>query len=1057
MKKSFNKKMSTIKIFLYILIFLLVISNLENEIYPQQSDIKFRQLSLQEGVANNLTYCMIKDSKGFLWFGTMYGLARYDGSGYIIFKHDPEDNTSISFDDIVSLFEDREGNIWIGTWGGGLNKYNPYEGKFTSFIYQDDNPDGIDDNIVWAICEDKEGNIWLGTERGGLNKYNPDSGKFVKYQHDESNRNSICSNSIYSLLCDSSGDIWIVSDKGLSRFNYKKKSFENFTNNPDNNNSISPGIVRVLYEDHDKNLWVGTSSGLNEYDKISGFKRYFSEPTTNSLTNNFIISITSDSYNNLWIGTARGLNYFDKKTNRITRFFHDPDDSTTLCGNVIYNVLEDNSGTLWVNAYNKGISKSVKPKSTNFYNFESFLSDRNSLSNNYVLSLTEAKDGNLWAGTMNGLNHLNLQNKNVEQVKVPGNIRSGIISSLAADADGTIWVGSYDGLRLFNPITKNFHKLTLKESGETKLLATRITSLLIDSNIVWIGTYSNGLFKLDRNNNSVSRFSFEGKQFSNYQADYILALYKDKANRIWIGSFGGLTMYDQEKKSFYSYTSSLNDKSSLSNNYVFSIFEDSRDEIWIGTSNGLNKLVSSKEGFEHFFEKDGLPNSVISAITEDQNGNLWISTNKGLSKYNYKQKSFTNYDMTDGVGGNLFNTSVCIKGKKGEITFGGNWGLTVFYPDKMSFSNYNPPVYVSSIKEINNDGDVRLITSFKNEIEIKSTVKTIVINFASLDFSNPSKNRFIYKMEGIDNDWVNAGNNSYTTYTSLEPGEYTINVRGTNSDGILSNSIAKLNIIVVPEFWQTLWFKILLILILITISFFVVRRRIANKIKREIEIQKIREEESEKLRRKTAIDFHDEMGHRLTRITLLTEMIRRKLQNTFSEIDPLLDKISENSHHLYDGTKDFIWAINPEHDTLYDLIIRLKDFGDELFSDTDIKFSINGVDENLNKLFLNIDWKRHLILIFKEAMNNVLRHSDCKNTKLEVSVNNNKVQVFLFDDGNGFDAGKSFVGNGLKNMKLRAEKIDGKLEIDSHPKTGTKISFRGIIPYIYLDYNRKVA
>ena len=1049
--------MSTIKKFQFVLIFLFLFSCLQNKIYPQQTDLKFKQLSLQEGVANNLTYCMIKDSKGFLWFGTMYGLARYDGSQYIIFKHDPEDSTSISFDDIVSLFEDRKGNIWLGTWGGGLNEYNPYEGKFTSFIYQENNPDGISDNIIWAICEDKEGNIWLGTQRGGLNKYNPNTGKFIKYKHDKSNKSSICSNSIYSLLYDSSGNLWVGSDKGLSRFDYKKKSFENFINNPADKNSISSGIVRVIYEDHNKNLWIGTSSGLNEFDKKKHFKKYLSESNTNSLSSNYILSISADAQNNLWIGTAHGLDYFDKKTNSFARFLHNPDDSTTLCGNLIYNVLEDNSGTLWVNAYNKGISKSVKTRRANFCNFESSLSDKNSLSSNYILSLAEAKDGNLWTGTMDGLNYLNLQDKKVVQIKIPGSVRSNIIGAIATNIDGTIWIGSYDGLRLFKPINKNFYKPTIKESKEAGFLSTRITSLLTDSNIVWIGTYSNGLFRFDRKNNSVIRFSFEGKQFSNYQTDYILTLYKDKSNRIWIGSYGGLTMYDQDKKFFKSYTSNKNDNSSLSNNYVFSVFEDSKNQIWIGTSNGLNKFISGKAGFEHFFEKDGLPNSVISAITEDQNGNLWISTNKGLSKYNYEQKSFTNYDMSNGIGGNLFNPSVCVNGKNGDIVFGGNWGLTVFYPNKMSFSNYNPPVHISSIKEINNDGKTRLITSFKSKIKIKSSVKTIVINFASLDFSNPSKNRFMYKLNGIDNEWVNAGNNSFTTFTNLDPGDYSISVKGTNSDGVFSNSMATLKIIVVPEYWQTLWFKILLILLLATFAYLVVRRKIANKIKRNIEIQKIGEEVSEKLRRKTAIDFHDEMGHRLTRITLLTEMIRRKLKNTYSEIDPLLDKISENSHHLYDGTRDFIWAINPEHDTLYDLIIRLKDFGDDLFNNTDIKFNIKGINENLNRLSLNMDWKRHLILIFKEAMNNVLRHSNCKNVNLEISVNKNEIQLSLLDDGNGFDAGKSFDGNGLKNMKIRAKKIDGHLEIDSHPKTGTKISFRGIIPYISLDYDRKVA
>jgi ligand-binding sensor domain-containing protein len=184
-----------------------------------QNDLRFEHLSLQDGVAHNLTNCMMKDSKGFLWFGTMYGLARYEGTGYTIFKNDPDDPKSISFDDIISLFEDKKGNIWIGTWGGGLNKYDPFKGEFTRFIFQKDKPDGINDNTIWAICEDNAGNIWLGTERGGLNKYNPETEKFTQYKHDDSNPKSILSNSINSLLCDSKGNLWIGSRNGLSKFN----------------------------------------------------------------------------------------------------------------------------------------------------------------------------------------------------------------------------------------------------------------------------------------------------------------------------------------------------------------------------------------------------------------------------------------------------------------------------------------------------------------------------------------------------------------------------------------------------------------------------------------------------------------------------------------------------------------------------------------------------------------------------------------------------------------------------------------------------------------------
>ncbi len=1036
-------------------LFALILLSLNKIILPQ-GDLQFEKLSLQEGVAHNLTYSMIKDSRGFLWFGTMYGLARYEGTGYTIFKHNPEDHSSISFDDIVSLYEDKNGNIWIGTWGGGLNKYNPYEGKFTRYVFQKDNPDGINDNIVWAITEDKDGNIWLGTERGGLNKYDPLKNKFVHYTHNDSDYKSISSNSVQSLLYDSKGNLWIGTKAGLSKFNFTNNTFENFINNPDNEKSISRGMVKVIYEDSKKNLWVGTSSGLN---KINGntFDKYTSSENPNSLSSNFITCITEND-SGLWIGTGYGLNYFEPRKGKFTRFRYEPSNPFSLSGNSVHNIVIDNAGLLWINIYNSGINKQVIDRKDNFLNL-SYSSDNNlSLSSKNVLSLTEGKDYKVWIGTNSGLNSYNPEQHTVIRIYKDDTPARNFISALATDFDGNIWVGTQAGLRLFNPYSQRFSEPGYKGLKEAGLFSSYITSLLVDSLTVWIGTYSNGLFRLDREKNSLSKFSFEGKQFNNYQADYILSLYKDRLGRIWIGSYGGLTMFSKKDNSFKSYTNDINDKTTLSNNYIFTIYEDSRNDLWVGTANGLNKYIFSSATFKHYFEKDGLPNSVICSIVEDFNNDLWISTNKGITKFNVKDSSFTNYDISDGLGGNLFNTNAGLYGTYTNVMFGGNWGCLLFYPGEMSFSEYNPPVRISSLKKNNSDGSSILITSFNDKIEISGSKKNITLSFASLDFSKPFKNKYIYKLKGVDNKWISAGNNNSATYTNLEPGEYLFEVKGTNSDGIFSDNFAQLKLIVVPSFWQTFWFKLLMAVLLVAAIIFFVRYRIKTKIKKEIEFQKIREEEATKIRKQTAIDFHDELGHRLTRISLLAEMIRKKLHNAFIEIDPMLKNISENSHRLYEGTKDFIWAIDPDQDNLYDLIVRLKDFGDELFNRTEIKFSIKGLEESLQKYPVNMEWKRQIPLIFKEAMNNALKYSECKSVTLEIVLRDeNKAEIFLFDDGKGFNIEKVYEGNGLKNMKNRGEKLGGFTEIDSRPTIGTKVLFKGIIPVNYIDYTRRVA
>jgi signal transduction histidine kinase len=276
---------------------------------------------------------------------------------------------------------------------------------------------------------------------------------------------------------------------------------------------------------------------------------------------------------------------------------------------------------------------------------------------------------------------------------------------------------------------------------------------------------------------------------------------------------------------------------------------------------------------------------------------------------------------------------------------------------------------------------------------------------------------------------------------------------GPNSDGVWSDNFASFSFIITPHFFQTWWFIPAAILGSVLILFLAYLLILKTKVRRAIKIQKIKEEESERVRKKTAIDFHDELGHRLTRISLLTEIVKRKIGVTFSEISPLLDQISENSARLYDGTKDFIWAIDPQKDSLYELIIRLKDFGDEMFGNTDVNFNVEGVSEELQKASLDMDWKRHLMLIFKEGMNNSLKHSNSTTVSLTSSIKEDEFNLILEDDGSGFEIDSSLKGDGLKNMQKRAELLNAEVQIDSKPGIGTKILFKGKFPIKSVNFN----
>ncbi len=555
---------------------------------------------------------------------------------------------------------------------------------------------------------------------------------------------------------------------------------------------------------------------------------------------------------------------------------------------------------------------------------------------------------------------------------------------------------------------------------------------------------------------SGSLVHYSSKQFStnNNHTDYILTLYKDKLDDdlVWIGTYGGLIQMNCSERSFKIYTHQLNDKNSLSNNYVFSILRDSYGNLWAGTANGLNKFDESSGTFKHYFEKDGLPNSVISSITEDKNRNLWIGTNYGVSEYNVDEKEFRNYSKEDGLLNNLYFNHSSLADSNGDIYLGGTNGLDIINTSRRSEEQYIPGVYITSFNKTNNNGGLINVTDAR-DLSLNYDENFINIRFISLDYNNPAKNRYKYKLDGLDKDWIEAGNKNSVNYTSLPPGEYTFRVKGSSSSGIFNPNEAVINFTILPPFWKTSWFNAALVLLFAGSVYFVYRLRVRQKIKHVLEIEKIKEMESEKLRRKTAEDFHDELGHRLTRISLLSEILKRKIGNSSVDIREILDKISLNSAELYEGTKDFIWAIDPRKDSLYELIIRLKDFGDELFEDSDVYFEVSGLDDSLKTMNLTTEWKRHLSLIIKEGMNNALKHGMSTRISINSTIKNDELELTLTDDGRGFAPELSGKGNGLRNMRQRAEKLSAKIVVESSPGNGTRILFRGKIPVKQMHYN----
>ncbi len=1022
------------------LLIILLIFIMHAAVLSQNEEPRFIRLPLDKGVALDLTFAMMQDYEGYLWFGTMYGLVRYDGRDYKTFNYNPENSESISFDDIVSLYEDSKGNLWIGTWGGGLNMLNRQRTKFTRFVYDSSNPDGISDNIVWAITEDDKGNIWLGTERGGINKYDPSQNKFTTYYlvHSDSSQRAA---PIWYLITDRGGNVWAASPLGLSKYSSGSDDFVTY-NIPDDKKSSKQIFVLNINDYSRNNLLIGTSNGLYYFNKRSN--EFHPEE---SLPQLHIKSIATDHNKMIWLGTTIGLVKFNS-LNSTYETYSRSENPNSLSGNFIKTVFEDKSGVLWINSYQSGISKLINRK-PNFALLQYKQDNIIYLSSNVITSLAEDKSGNIWIGTSSGLNKYDPASNKIERIN-NRLLRDQNITAVTVDSNNIIIVSLHDRIFKYNQFTNKIFEV-MNQRQRKELVNLSLNNLMIDSNeTLWIGTYSSGLYIFkDR---KLEHISPGAEDSQNSAANYILSLYEDIEGNIWIGTFGGLHLFNRADSSFTSFVQELNNPSSISNNYVYSIQEASSGKLLIGTARGLNIFNPETNSFTALLEKDGLPNDVICGIIEDENKELWLSTYKGISHFNPKENSFKNFDKDDGLQSNLFRQGVYLKGRDSKVYFGGKDGLNLFYTEDVQINDYNSPIVISSFNVINEYGGKENILLNSDVIELNPHKNNLEIKVVSFDYSMPEKTSFKYKLSG-DHDWTYLGMTNTIKIQNLSPGDYTLLVKGTNGYGVWSSNEAAVSFIIHPPFWQTFWFYLIILLILVSVSIITHKLIVRSKVNRAVEIEKIKEKEGERIRRKTAIDFHDELGHRLTRISLLTELIKRELGNTFSDISNLLDQIGNNSSQLYDGTKDFIWAIDPQQDSLYELLIRLKDFGDELYSNTKVDFEVIGLDEKLQSASLSIEWKRHLILIFKEGMNNSLKHSNGNRASFVTHIEGNDLEIYLEDNGTGFPQNIESKGNGINNMQRRAEKLDSSLLIDTQPGKGTKIIFKGKFPIKSLIYN----
>ncbi|MBK7631168.1 MAG: SpoIIE family protein phosphatase [Ignavibacteriales bacterium] len=739
-----------------------------------QSSIAFNHLTVENGLSQSAVTCILQDKNGFMWFGTQDGLNRYDGYSFKIFKNIADDSTSLSDNFIFSIYENESGSLFIETQSGKINKYNPLNESFQILHNQEINRYKSKRNSVLAIYYDRDNVVWSGglSKETGLKMENKRTGETKIYKHFNDDKFSLSDNKVYSVIRDSKGSLWVGTANGLDKLDEKTNKFQHFRNIPGDPNSLSDNWVWPIFEDSKGNLWIGTvKGGLNKFDPVSNsFVHYKNEPDNpKSISDNFIFSIYEDRSGLIWVGTnAGGINYFDPSSQVFEHYYNIPKNKNSLSDNTVYSMCVDQKGNYWIGTRNGGLDKFDYQKKV-FVNYSHNPSNPNSLINNSVQTICEDKSGLLWLGTFSS------------------------------------------GMNSFDPVSGKFKAYVNNPSNPNSLTDNRVYSIIEDSGgIIWIGTYAGGLNRLDKKTELITSYKHDENDSSSISSNSVWSIIEDNSGRLWLGTFGGgINVFDKSTKKFKHFRNNPADPESLGDDNIIRVFKDSKGNIWLGTTKGLCKYNSDTDKFKMYSEKNGLTNNFVYGILEDDKGNLWLSTNNGLSKFNPKSETFNNYYAEDGLQNNEFNQNAFATDyQTGNLLFGGVNGFNVFNPERITGNTFIPPIMFTNYTRYNTDDqEGKPITgkgiSEMKEISVTYKDNIVTLEFSALSYYNNFNNQYKYKLEGFNENWIQLGSNNKVTFTNLSPGDYVLNVIGSNNDGVWNEEGKSLTIHVSPPWWKT--------------------------------------------------------------------------------------------------------------------------------------------------------------------------------------------------------------------------------------------------------------
>lgn len=1001
--------------------------------------LDFVRIGAKNGLSQGMVTGIVQDPEGFIWFATRDGLNRYDGYRIKVYRHNPKDSFSLPDNQLCGIEIDQNGNFWIATTTHGLWRMDRQTERFYPFA----NPA----NLVWAMGAFHRSKHWIIAV--GANSFKVFDTRLI---HSRFIERKDCTMACFrksayfhgflnmvhhhlDLLPDgrvlsySFGDemcIWTKSPAGV-----QKKCLPLIRPTLFRNNN-----TRFCTDNRLQQIWVFHESEILCRSLVDGSIRQ-RVPWPKDIRFSDIYASFLDAHRILIQIFPKGdLVEFDTRTLAFKCI-----QSNFIKSAPMIRLYIDRAGNQWFGSGGDGVA--VLPAAGNRF--------KTKFPGQFIYALVASPDGRVifeerksggicWFNPTTGaIERFNLR------CEIPG--IEAVAPVLFDTYRRNTWKTQF----------ANKNQVALQETKPagrpgTYLVLPRVEGRVFELPLLFIDSLEN-LWRVEadssgkwylrcinlRNTKQVETFRFPIANFTHLLP--LVSSHWKSGNTLWLGTTQGLFAFDLFRKKWLNhYQHNEQHSGTLSDNTIHSICQDPKEParyLWLGTASGLNKFDIKKGVFQVFTEEDGLPNDVIYGILNDEFDNLWLSTNKGLCcftppKNETSRHTCRNYTSEDGLANDEFNRYSFTKLADGTLVFGGTNGLTWFSPRQVlktgkppqmaitGFSIFNTPVDFRS-----DSGVVQAPFPYAKVVNLSHEQDMFRVEFASLDFGPESKKQYTYLLEGYDKKWIPGGTSNTATYTNLSPGTYLFKVKGTNSDGVWSKEEASLTICISPPWWGTWWFRVLAVFSFGGMLYGFYRYRLAQELK------------IIRLRDKIALDLHDEIGSTLSSISLFGEAARRMLPEDH-KVNQVLNRINSDTKNMMESMGDIVWSINSRNDRFDNLVNRIRAFVVQVMEAKGAEVDFQ-VSDNLNQLSLDMEQRKNLFLLIKEAVNNAAKYSGCTVFTVKLHAANHRISLEIADNGKGFDLKTDHPGNGLLNMKKRANDLKASITVESELGRGTRI------------------